>query len=71
MSRLLIEAGEALYGREWKTALATDLGVSERTIRRWAAGSHDVPAGLRADLLRLTIERAAVLDDLAERLRAA
>ena len=30
----------------------------------------DAPAGLYVDLLRLTQERAALLDSLAERLRA-
>lgn len=40
-------------------------------MRRWAAGTTDVPAGLYIDLLRLTQERAAVLDSLAPRLRDA
>ncbi len=71
MSRLLVECGEALYGPRWQTALAADLGVADRTMRRWAAGTTDVPAGLYVDLLRLTQERAAVLDALAPRLREA
>lgn len=71
MSRLLVECGEALYGPQWQSALARDLDVSDRTIRRWVAGTTDVPAGLYLDLLRLTQERAAALDNLAERLRNA
>ena len=71
MSRLLVEAGEALYGARWQSSLARDLGVSDRTVRRWVAGTVDVPAGLYLDLLRLTQERAGVLDALADRLRAA
>ena len=71
MSRLLVEAGEALYGPRWQTALAADLGVSDRTMRRWVADTSAVPAGLYVDLLRLTQERAAVLDALAPRLREA
>ena len=71
MSRLLVEAGEALYGPRWQTELARDLGVSDRTMRRWVADTSDVPAGLYVDLLRLTQERAAVLDALAPRLREA
>lgn len=70
MSRLLVECGEALYGPQWQSALSRDLGVSDRTMRRWAAGA-DVPAGLYTDLLRLTQERAAVLDSLGDRLRNA
>lgn len=71
MSRLLAECGEALYGPLWQSALARDLGVSDRTVRRWVAGTSEVPAGLYTDLLRLTQERAAVLDALAPRLRDA
>lgn len=71
MSRLLAECGEALYGRQWQTSLARDLGVSDRTMRRWAAGTHDVPAGLCSDLLRVTQERSAILDALAGQLRQA
>lgn len=71
MSRMLVETGEALYGPLWQSALARDLGVSDRTVRRWVAGTSDVPAGLYLDLLRLAQERAAVLDALAEKLREA
>lgn len=71
MKQLLVEAGEALYGPLWQSALARDLDVSDRTVRRWVAGTSPVPAGLYIDLLRLTQERAAVLDALAGRLRKA
>jgi hypothetical protein len=69
MSRLLVEAGEALYGPRWQSDLARDLAVSDRTVRRWAAGAIDLPAGVYVDLLRLTQERAAMLDALAQRLK--
>lgn len=71
MSRLLVESGEALYGPRWQSDLARDLAVSDRTVRRWAAGTHEVPAGLWVDLLRLTQERAAALDALSDRLKSA
>jgi hypothetical protein len=71
VSRLLVECGEALYGAQWQSALARDLGVADRTVRRWVAGTSEVPAGLYVDLLRLTQERAAALDALADRLKAA
>lgn len=71
MSRLLSEVGEALYGPRWQTDISRDLGVTDRTIRRWEAGTSDVPDGVYLDLLRLTMERAQVLDGLADRLRAA
>ena len=71
MSRLLVEAGEALYGPRWQSELSRDLGVSDRTMRRWVADTSAVPGGLYLDLLRLTQERAAVLDALAVRLQEA
>ncbi len=71
MSRILVECGEALYGPRWQSELARDLSVSDRTVRRWAAGTSEVPAGLYLDLLRLTQERAAALDALESRLRQA
>jgi hypothetical protein len=30
--------GEALFGNQWRCPLARALGVSERTMRYWAAG---------------------------------
>lgn len=69
MSRLLHDCGEALYGPRWQTAISADLGVSDRTVRRWAASAEDVPAGVYVDLLRVVMERAAALDALTDRLR--
>lgn len=71
MSLLLVECGEALYGPRWQCELARALGVADRTVRRWVAGTHPVPDGLWLDLLRLTQERAAALDALGARLRDA
>ncbi|MCF3931832.1 hypothetical protein L1787_00205 [Acuticoccus sp. M5D2P5] len=67
---ILREIGEALYGASWRAPLARDLDVSERTVRRWVAG-EGVPNGVSADLLRLTQERADLLDELAHRLKHA
>jgi len=55
-------AGEALYGPRWQSALARDLGVSDRTMRRWVAGdeapnlSRELTALLRAR--KKSIDRA-------------
>lgn len=70
MIRLLREVGEALYGPRWQTDLARDLGVADRTVRRWEVGDSDIPPGLAADLLRLVIARGETLDALVVRLRA-
>ena len=68
-SKLLRDAGEALYGPRWQSDLARDLHVSDRTVRRWIAGRAGVPAGIALDLLRLCDERAQALSDLRGRLR--
>ncbi len=45
--------GSTLYGSRWQTDLATSLGISDRTMRRWASGS-DIPQFEVADrLMRL------------------
>ncbi|MEJ0017561.1 MAG: hypothetical protein WDN25_13540 [Acetobacteraceae bacterium] len=71
MSRLLTEAGEALYGPRWQSEIARDLGCNVRTVQRWVSGTIDPPVGIWVDLLRLTQERAMTLDALAERLKSA
>lgn len=70
-NKLLRDAGEALYGPRWQTDLARALGVSDRTVRRWASGVEDAPRGVYVDLLRLTQERAQALDNMAEPLKRA
>lgn len=58
---LLAQCGQALYGPAWQSALARDLGVSDRTVRRWVAGSSAAPRGINAELLRLIRQRAVDL----------
>lgn len=62
--RLLKRCGEALYGSQWQSAIARDLKVSDRTVRRWIAGTSDVPSGIYSDLLMLCYERSRQLDEL-------
>lgn len=69
MDNLLQECGEALYGPRWQTDLANALGVSDRTMRRWAAEPGSVPRGIYTDLHRMALERAMALEALAERLK--
>lgn len=70
-AELLRKVGEALYGPRWQSELARDLEMSDRHVRRLAAGSAELTAGMRIDLMRLCAERAAELDDLVERLKSA
>lgn len=66
---VLRDVGEALYGATWQSDLARDLNVADRTLRRWIAGSASPPQGVAPELLRLCMERAQLLDALAERIR--
>jgi predicted transcriptional regulator len=70
-NRLLREIGEVLYGPRWQSELSRELGVSDRTVRRWIAGAEEAKQGVYVDLWRLLEERAAALDDVLERTKAA
>lgn len=70
-TKLLRDAGEALYGPRWQSELARELGISDRHMRRMASGAADLSPGMATDLWRLAEERAADLDDVIKRLKAA
>lgn len=70
-AQLLHETGRALYGDRWQSALARDLSVSDREVRRWVNGAARPRQGVYSDLLRLVVERQACLDDVERRLRRA
>ena len=61
----LRRCGEALYGPRFQRTLANALGINERTIRRWIAGTKPVPSGVRQEITRLLKERAAKAARLA------
>lgn len=46
----LDRAGRLLYGAQWQTPMAEDLGVALRTVQRWATGAIAPPAGIWRDL---------------------
>lgn len=68
---LLQEVGEALYGARWQTELARELGIADRTMRRFVAGTHPVPPGIYLTLLNVVEERSKTLADLVGPLKAA
>lgn len=67
---LLVETGRALYGSDWRSPLADELGVHQRTVRRWAAGEFPIPDGVEAELRRLVELRAMDIKHLLQRLGA-
>lgn len=60
---LIVAIGLALWGTRWQSDMARDLGVSDRTVRRWVAGDH-VPPGIYADLAEIARERRTDIDAL-------
>lgn len=61
MKGLIVRAGRALYGPHWRNPLARDLGVSDRSLRRWAAGEIAVPSGVLNRLHDVISERVTQL----------
>ena len=52
-SDILRRAGEALYGERWQSPLSRDLGVTDRTVRNWAADRNECPDDVPERLLRI------------------
>lgn len=50
---MLQRVGEGLYGPRWQTDLSNDLGVADRTMRRWLADQASMPSGAWQDLTTL------------------
>jgi hypothetical protein len=69
MTPALLEAvGRALYGEYWRDPLAADLGVSVRSVQRWAAGEFNIPEGIAGDCKRILVQRRADIGKLIDRL---
>jgi len=64
----LREIGEALYGPRWQTEISRELGVADRTVRRWATGAVQPPETLQAELADMVAARRRLLDEIAGRL---
>ena len=60
----LAAVGRALYGDRWQTQIASDLGVADRTVRRWVANETSIPDGIASDLRSLLTRRTAEIGDI-------
>lgn len=73
-ARLITEAGELLYGRDWKSPLARDLDLSDtRRIYDWISNPprRPVPAGIMPDILKLLEKRRHEIDAFLEKSKKA
>ena len=61
----LTEIGEALYGAFFRPQLAEVLGVTDRTLRRWLAGTSPIPARIWPELAGACVARAVRLHEVA------
>lgn len=68
MSYSLETIGEALFRSRWQTDLASEIGVSDRTMRRWVASPDSIPEGVWADIRDLCARRGKTLMELSEAL---
>ena len=50
LPKMLAAAGPALYGERWQSEIGRALGVTDRTVRRWAAG-ETAPDDIRPKVL--------------------
>lgn len=70
---LFAEAGEVLFGREWRRAMGKALNMAERTVNRIGAAAvagedYPINANLGPDIARLLREHARGAEALAKKL---
>jgi hypothetical protein len=67
---LLATVGTTLYGEgeHWIGRLAEDLGVNERTMRRWLSSESAIPDRVWDDLVNIAIGRAREIANLVPKI---
>lgn len=68
MIQLLIKVAILLFGNNWQSGLAGELGIAERTLRRWIAGSAPVPLGVWYDVRSRLSDRSVEIERMQTRL---
>lgn len=65
----LAAVGIALYGRDWVSPLAAQLGVNRVTVQRWKDGDSRVTPRIAAELDQLLADRSVWVDAARKALR--
>ena len=61
--------GESLYGAQWQSNLARDLGLSDaRRVRQWIAGERKIPLGIWADIAELVRAKQTNLSSILSKM---
>lgn len=68
INEILVLAGVSLYGPRWTADLARELGISDRHMRRLAAGTASPSPGILRDVLVLLDKREKALRSIAVQL---
>lgn len=68
---VLAAAGEALFGKQWQSDIARELGLKDaRRVRQWMTGDRPIPPGIWNDLEDLLRQRGQRAIELADQLHA-
>lgn len=72
-AQFLYRVGTTLYGEgeHWIARLAEDLGVNERTMRRWLGNESAIPERVWDELINIAIGRAREIADLVPKIEQA
>lgn len=62
---VIVTYGRALHGARFHSLLAAELGVNEKTVRRWCTGESPVPDDVWQTLRTLAAKKAGELAALA------
>ncbi len=57
----LRKIAKLLYGKSWQTALAEDMNVNARTVRRWYSGDTAIPCDLHLTLIKKAEQKSKIL----------
>lgn len=68
--KIFKEASEVLWGPQYRSEAARQLGVHLRTVMRWDAGERRVPQVTLALLAKLLVQRRAEIDKLHPKILA-
>jgi len=59
-------AGLAAFGSRWQSELCKELGVSDRTMRRWVSGENRIPDVAFTRLIEILKRRISLLNEVIE-----
>lgn len=74
-ARLFAEAGRALYGELWQSAMARRLNINQRTVQYIASAAsrgepYRIAPGIMAELVDILREQSTVCKDLSRKIAA-